>query len=112
MTTAAIDAAARLSVVREWFYARMAVACLMVGSIAANNRDGSFRPSAAYADLIVSTADILVSPRRRRRLRGDSSTAINSRDRGLRASMQSKTTPSGSTTAPSLARHSGATLHV
>ena len=31
MTTAAIDAAARLSVVRERFYARMAVACLMVG---------------------------------------------------------------------------------
>ena len=33
MTTAAIDAAARLSVVREWFYARMAVACLMVGML-------------------------------------------------------------------------------
>jgi len=31
MTTAAIDAAPRLSVARERFYARMAVACLMVG---------------------------------------------------------------------------------
>ena len=33
MTTAAIDAAARLSVVRERFYARMAVTCLMVGML-------------------------------------------------------------------------------